>query len=55
MDEPTLSSIKAIADLGGTVILTVMLYFVWQRLNIITDRLMSILEQLSAQSKDNET
>lgn len=55
MDEQTMTTLKTIIDLGGTAIVTVMLYLVWVRLNVITDRLISILEELSAQRTDNET
>jgi len=43
MDEETVSLIKLIADLGGTVIVTVMLYVVWQRLNDVTDNVLALL------------
>lgn len=46
MDEVTLTTVKTLADLGGTVIVTVMLWLVWQRLNVVTDRLLDLLAQL---------
>lgn len=55
MDEQTVATLKSLIEVGGTAIVTAMLYLVWSRLNEITDRLFDILEKLSAQSKDNET
>lgn len=55
MDDATMITIKTIADLGGTVIVTVMLYLVWQRLNTVTDRLVEILAAMAKpQADDNE-
>jgi len=55
MDDATMTTIKTIADLGGTVIVTVMLYLVWQRLNTVTDRLVEILAAMAKpQADDNE-
>lgn len=48
MDEVTITTVKTLADLGGTVIVTAMLYLVWQRLNTVTDRLLDLLAQLQS-------
>lgn len=55
MDETTVNSLKSLIDLGGTAIVTGMLWLVWRRLNEVTDRLVDILAELSAQGKDKET
>lgn len=55
MDEQTSAALKSLVDLGGTAILTGMLYLVWQRLNTVTDRLIEIaalLAEGNAQNKD---
>lgn len=55
MDDTTATTLKSIVDLGGTAILTAMLYLVWQRLNTVTDRLIEIAALLArpdAQDKD---
>jgi len=44
--------LQALADLGGTVILTFMLYLVWKRLTELTDRMIEILVALKT---DNES
>jgi len=38
------------ADLGGTVIVTVMLWVVWKRLTDLTDRFIDILGELRLQN-----
>lgn len=48
------TAIREIADLGGTVILTVMLWLVWSRLNTLTDRLIDILGKLSEADETEE-
>ena len=45
-------NIQALADLGGTVILTFMLYLVWKRLTELTDRMIEILVAFKT---DNES
>lgn len=47
---PELDAIKGLFDLGGVVVVTVMLWIVWRRLNDVTDRLIDILAELRAQS-----
>lgn len=49
MPEETISTMKALFDLGGVVVVTVMLYLVWQRLNTVTDSLIDILKELRVQ------
>lgn len=44
------TAIREIADLGGTVILTVMLWLIWTRLNVLTDRLIDILAKMADES-----
>lgn len=39
-------TLKALFDVGGVVVVTVMLWLVWKRLNDLTDRLIDILQQL---------
>lgn len=43
-------TIKGLFDVGGVVVVTVMLWIVWRRLNDVTDRLIDILGELRAQS-----
>lgn len=50
-----LETIKTIADLGGTVIVTVMLWFVWRRLTELTDRLIDILARLAIPEDEGDT
>jgi len=61
---PEIETLKGLFDLGGVVVVTVMLWIVWRRLNDVTDRLIDILAELKAQSivlaqsaqrKDTET
>jgi hypothetical protein len=47
---PEIEAIKSLFDLGGVVVVTVMLWIVWRRLNDVTDRLIDILAELRAQS-----
>jgi len=47
---PEIEAIKGLFDLGGVVVVTVMLWIVWRRLNDVTDRLIDILAELRAQS-----
>lgn len=49
MPEETIGTLKALFDLGGVVVVTVMLYLVWQRLNAVTDSLIDILKELRVQ------
>jgi len=49
MPQETISTLKALFDLGGVVVVTVMLYLVWQRLNAVTDSLIDILKELRVQ------
>lgn len=44
------TAIREIADLGGTVILTVMLWLIWTRLNVLTDRLIDILAKMAEET-----
>lgn len=44
-----LQQIRELTDLGGTVIVTAMLWMVWTRLNTLTDRLIDILSELRDQ------
>ena len=48
--EPTVETLKSLFDLGGVVVVTVMLWITWKRLNDITDRLIDILAELRLQS-----
>lgn len=48
------TAIREIADLGGTVILTVMLWLIWSRLNTLTDRLIDILVKLGEADEPEE-
>lgn len=49
MPQTTIDSLKALFDLGGVVVVTAMLYLVWQRLNAVTDSLIDILKELRVQ------
>lgn len=49
MEPSSLDTLKGLFDLGGTVVVTVMLWIVWRRLNDVTDRLIDILAELRAQ------
>lgn len=42
--------VELAADLGGTVIVTVMLWVVWKRLTDLTDRFIDILGELRLQN-----
>lgn len=58
--EEVVAAAKLLADLGGTVIVTAMLYVVWQRLNVVTDALLRLLAEMAkrdevAAAKDNAT
>jgi hypothetical protein len=46
---PELEMLKALFDLGGVVVVTVMLWIVWRRLNDVTDQLIDILAELRLQ------
>lgn len=46
MDTNLIDTIKALFDVGGVVVVTVMLWLVWRRLNDLTDRLIDILEKI---------
>jgi len=57
-------TLKALFDVGGVVVVTVMLWLVWQRLNLLTDKLIDILGEMQDRAliaraeeltKDNET
>jgi hypothetical protein len=61
--ESNIETIKALFDVGGVVVVTVMLWIVWRRMNDVTDKLIDILTELRLQSlsssagrnrKDNE-
>jgi hypothetical protein len=45
-----IEGLKALFDVGGVVVVTVMLWIVWRRLNDVTDKLIDILEELRLQS-----
>lgn len=40
-------TLKALIDLGGQAVLLFLLWQVWQRLNIVTDRLTILLQQMA--------
>lgn len=44
--EPNIETLKALFDVGGVVVVTVMLWVVWQRMNAVTDQLIDILQEL---------
>jgi len=48
--EPNIETIKALFDVGGVVVVTVMLWVVWKRLNDVTDKLIDILTELRLQT-----
>lgn len=39
-------AVKTLIDLGGSAILTVMLWVIWKRLNEVTDRLIDIADEV---------
>lgn len=43
-------TLKGLFDLGGVVVVTMMLWIVWKRLNDVTDRLIDIYGELQSQS-----
>lgn len=45
----TVDTLKALFDVGGVVVVTVMLGLVWKRLNDVTDKLIDILTELRVQ------
>lgn len=47
--EVNTEAVKTLIDLGGSAILTVMLWLVWRRLNDVTDRLIDIVTELRLQ------
>jgi len=47
---PEVEAIKGLFDLGGVVVVTVMLWIVWRRLNDVTDQLINILHELRVQT-----
>jgi len=54
---PEIETIKSIFDLGGVVVVTMMLWIVWRRLNEVTDQLIDIqkemrLNALAAEQRD---
>lgn len=49
-----IDAVAKIAELGGTVILTVMLYLLWVRLNTVTDRIIDILNEMRETPPDEE-
>lgn len=42
MNNDIVSTLKALFDTGGVVVVTAMLWVVWQRLNKVTDRIIDI-------------
>jgi len=55
-----IDALKFVTDVGGTIIVTAMLYVVWQRLNEVTDNVLALLAQMAKReleegsSADNE-
>jgi hypothetical protein len=49
------AGLKALFDLGGVVVVTVMLFIVWKRLNDVTDKLIDILAELRLASLSRPT
>jgi len=54
---PEIETIKSLFDLGGVVVVTIMLWIVWRRLNEVTDQLIDIqkemrLNALAAEQRD---
>jgi len=54
---PEIETIKSLFDLGGVVVVTIMLWVVWRRLNEVTDQLIDIqkemrLNALAAEQRD---
>jgi hypothetical protein len=47
---PEIEALKGLFDLGGVVVVTVMLWIVWRRLNDVTDQLINILGELRVQT-----
>lgn len=45
---PEVETVKSLFDLGGVVVVTVMLWIVWRRLNDVTDRLIELVVELKA-------
>jgi len=43
-------TLKSLFDVGGVVVVTVMLWLVWQRLNLLTDKLIDILAEMREES-----
>lgn len=50
MDQSTIDTLKGLFDTGGVVVVTVMLWVVWRRLNDVTDRLIDIATEIRAQT-----
>lgn len=50
VDNETVTTLKALFDLGGVVVVTAMLWVVWKRLNDVTDQLIDILHELRVQT-----
>jgi len=46
----TTENLKLILDLGGQAVLLFILFQVWQRLNIVTDKLIDITNELRIQN-----
>ena len=46
------NTLKSLFDLGGTVVVTAMLWIVWRRPNDVTDRLIDILSELRAANQE---
>lgn len=49
------SLVTMLADVGGTVIVTAMLYVVWQRLGNVTDKLIEILWDVRLRETESQT
>lgn len=50
-DPSLVTTLKGLFDVGGVVVVTVMLWIVWRRMNDVTDRLIDILTELRAQAQ----
>jgi len=46
-------TLSRLFEVGGVVVVTAMLFLVWQRLNTLTDRLIDILEKLDGGSTNS--
>lgn len=49
MDVPAVETLKSLFDVGGVVVVTLMLWLVWKRLNDVTDQLIDIITEIRLQ------